>query len=272
MVGAMAIRKTILAEFFLLMWCTALCLAQDLGPEPDVVDATPEAIDSAGAEISLSSEWKLTSTDNVAIGLRVGSILWSGLSMPVSTTSKPVNINGINGKNFLYPLFPIFGIEVRIGLGQTIRLAPSIDLLVDEYVYRADLDRAFRTTHETGSVIGPLATVMGFLVSLPVWFDIPINDRLVLSLAPGIAAYPRVAIMALDKSSGMEKITEALNRETKWLYPETGIAIQYALGSWFTAGLQIQVLYPLYHAWASDGLPFEDGLMVIGTFSFDFYF
>jgi hypothetical protein len=219
--------------------------------------------------------WKLMADDGFALEIRGGTVIWSGLDMPVYDSANPTGLNGINGANFLYPGFPVLGVGTRIGLGPLIRLSPSVDFLIDEYLYRPDYDRAFRTTPETGSAVvsgASLATVLGLLVSVPLWFDLPLTDRLLVSLAPGIAFYPRIAVLPLDNSTGIEKISENLNRDAKWLYPMTGVSISYALGEWFAAGLQVQVMYPIYHAWSTDGLPFHDGLMLTGILGFDLFF
>jgi hypothetical protein len=241
--------------------------------EAPLASIPPESgVEGTGAK---KTTLKLLADDGFALELRGGTVIWSGLDIPAYNPANPTGLNGINGANFLYPGFPILGMGVRIGMGPVIRLAPSLDLLVDEYLYRPDYDRAFRTNPETGSAVASgasLATVLGFLVSVPLWFDLPLTDRLVVSLAPGIAFYPRLAIMPIDNSTGIEKISENLNREAKWLYPQTGVAISYALGGWFAAGLQVQVMYPIYHAWSSDGLPFHDGLMVTGILAFDLFF
>jgi hypothetical protein len=228
----------------------------------------PAQVQPAPAASPVPVAWKLMRDDAIALEARFGSVLWSGFAWP----SGSVATNGINGKNFLYPTIPILGVGVRIGLGQYMRLSPSIDFVFDEYVYRADLDRAFRTQEMTGKSVGPLATVMGIMVGVPLWFDLAVSDRAVFSLAPGVAFYPRFAISALDGSSNIDKITTDLNKDARWLYPQTGLAFHYALTDWFSAGVQIQVMYPIYHLWSSDGLPFYDAMMVTGTIGFDFFF
>ena len=210
---------------------------------------------------------KLMTDTGIGLEMRVGTILWSGLSWPKGSAST----NGINGKNFLYPTLPTFGFGTRFSIDHNIRFCPSLDLIFDEYVYRADLDRAFRTQNMTGNAVGPLATVTGILISVPVWFDFVIEKSMIFSLSSGLAFYPRLALVALDNSTGIDKITENLNREAKWLYPETGIAFYYAINTWMAVGLQGQMMYPIYHFWSTDGLPFYDSMIFTGIVSFDFF-
>jgi hypothetical protein len=250
-----------LVFFVMLGFSNQFVCAAELGS--DVPSTTGNDIGTA-----VAAENKLLSDNSVSVEMRIGSILWSGLAWPDSS----ISTNGINGKNFLYPTIPIIGVGSRFGLTPNIRMTPSIDFIFDEYVYRADLDRSFRTQNMTGSAVGPVASVMGILISVPVWFDFPIEKNMVFSLSAGLALYPRLALVALDGSSGIEKITQSLNREAKWLYPETGIAFHYAVNPWLAVGLECQILYPIYQIWNSDKLPFYDTMMVISTFGFDFFF
>jgi hypothetical protein len=242
-------------------------------PQPSASPETPSPVEPVATDAATPNlTWKLMRGDSIALEARFGSVLWSGFAWPEGANGATVNTNGINGKNFLYPTIPILGVGGRFALGQYIRLTPSLDFVFDEYVYRADLDRAFRTQEMTGKAVGPLATVMGLLVSVPVWFDLPLTEHMVLSLAPGLAFYPRIAVAGLDGSDNIDKISTDLNKEAKWLYPQTGVAFNYALADWFSANVQIQVMYPIYHLWSTDGLPFYDSMMLVGTIGFDFFF
>ncbi len=223
------------------------------------------------AETTQNGDKKLFSDTSFALEMRVGTILWSGVSMPTNADGTNPNVDGINGKNFLYPVMPILGIGARFNLAPNIHMTPALDLLFDEYVYRADLDRAFRTQNTTGNQVGPVATVAGFLVSLPVWFDFKITNYLLFSISPGLSFFPRIALIAIDGSTEINKITNALNREFSWLYPQTGLALDYAIGNTMSIGVQVQVQYPVYHLWSTNGLPFQDSLMINGTIGFDFY-
>lgn len=225
--------------------------------EPELTkDTTPEPI-----------IYKANQENPIALGPRIGNFIWQG-----QVYTGTANRNGIRG-NFIFngPTIPSIGFGTRFGITKLIRLAPSIDFTFDDYVYRADLGRAFQTQSMTGSGTGPVATVMGFLISIPVWFDLNISDRLVFSMAPGISIYPRIALIPIDNSSGIEAISAYLNRDLRWLYPQTGISIKYALDSNTSVGFEIQLLYPIWHLISGDGMSVFDGMIMTGFFGLDFY-
>ena len=214
-----------------------------------------------------SSVLKSNLETNFALGPRIGNFIWMG-----QVTNPLSNYNGIRG-NFIFngPTIPAIGFGVRIGFTKLIRLAPSIDFTFDDYVYRADLNKAFPTQSMTGNAVGPVATVIGFMISIPVWFDISLTERLILSLAPGICIYPRVAMLAVDNSTGIDAITNYLNGDLRWFYPQTGISIKYTFDQSTSVGLELQLLYPIWHLVAADNLSFFDGMILTGFFGLDFY-
>lgn len=238
----------------------AACLAAPtLAAQQDAASSTP-----AVAPV----EFKLNKADSVSLGPRLGNVWWQCQTVPPGTSV----LNGIRG-SFVFngPTIPSIGIGSRIGIGPGLRFSPSLDFVFDEYVYRADLGRAFMTQNMTGSAVGPVATVMGIMVSLPLYFDIKLSERVSLGLAPGLVVYPRIALIAIDNSTGIEQISAALNANLGWLYPETAVSVSYALNPTTNIGFQLAVLYPLSHLFSNDGMG-ADGMMLTGYFGLDFYF
>ena len=234
------------------------------GEDPLISEPGSADLSAPSPEIFLN---KATLKNGIAIGPRIGGFFFQNQRVPSGVS----NINGIRG-NFIFngPTIPTIGFGTRISLNNFLRLAPSIDFTFDEYVYRPDLGQAFSTQSMTGSSIGPVATVMGFMISIPLWFDINLSNRVVLSLAPGIAIYPRIALIPIDNSSGIETISASLNADARWLYPQTGISIKYAIDPSTSVGFEIQVLYPLSHIGKNDNMGL-DGLIITGGFGFDLY-
>lgn len=211
--------------------------------------------------------YKSNLPNSIALGPRIGGFFFQDQEIPMNASST----NGIRG-NFIFngPTIPTIGFGSRIGLSKLVRFAPSIDFIFDEYVYRSDIGRAFTTQSMTGSAVGPVATVMGLMISLPFWFDFYLSDRVILSVAPGIAIYPRIALIPIDNSTGIEIISASLNADLAWLYPQTGVSIKYALDSNTAVGFEVEVLYPLSHIGKNDNMGL-DGLIISGGFSFDLY-
>ena len=211
--------------------------------------------------------YKANLENSIAIGPRIGNFIWQG---QVYTTA--ANRNGIRG-NFIFngPTIPAIGFGTRFGISKLVRFAPSIDFIFDDYVYRSDLGRAFQTQSMTGSATGPVATVLGIMISAPFWFDFNITERLVFGIAPGLSIFPRIALLPIDNSTGIEAISAYLNGDLRWLYPQTGISIKYALDSTTSVGFELQLLYPIWHLISGDGMSIFDGMIMTGFFGLDFY-
>lgn len=248
----------------LFLFCATLSVplaAQESETDSKATGSTESTTDTNAVQdktaIVANNPFKLMDPNNIGLEFRFGYI-WQGQSYPTSPTTEAPDVNGIRSSVFA----TIGGVGTRIGLGSFLRLEPAIEMTADQYVYKTNIGRAFPTQDMTGKSVGPVASVIGLLISVPVNFEFPVSDRIVWDVGPGLAFYPRLIGEVLDGSEGTEAITDYLNGDGRWLYPMVSTGFQFAIADWVSAGLRFRTFLPIWHAWDSEDLPFWDNLLI----------
>lgn len=178
------------------------------------------------------------------------------------------SVNGISSSQIIHQI----GIGAQLSFSQFLGIAPSIDLYLDEYIYLSDHQRAFPTQIQTGSSLGPLATVLAVGINLPWYMSLPIGDLVHFNLAAGPGIILRIPIIPLDGSDDITPIGDYTLGEGRWLnfYLETGFSFRMA--EWFGFSLAPRVILPIWHIWDSYDIPFYDHLLIGLGIGLEFYF
>lgn len=192
--------------------------------------------------------------DGSRLQIRAG-LTWQGqgVDTSVSGTTYP---DGISASELLYFL----GAGMQIPFSRFAGIFPSIDLLLDEYIYLDSYGQAFITQAQTGGTTNPLAQVLGVGVNLPWYMNLPLSEKVRFDFAAGLELLFRIPIYALDGSSDIGKIGAYTMGEGRFinLYLEPGLG--FAMTDNFGFSLSVRTLLPVWHLWDSTSLPFYDTL------------
>jgi len=248
MVYIVLMRKRLLTSI-LLLFTTGLLLYAQSEPTP-----TPSSSPSpTTASPSPSPNLEL----NRAILFDL-DINWQGQPYSTSGGANTYKANGIAPS----PVYPRFGGGYEFKTNRNQYLAFMLLLYFQEYVYREDLGRAFPTQIETGNQTGPIALVMGVLPSAIYRFEFPLASNAILGLGTGIGLNFHIPVLAIDNSSGNDKIANALFGSFKvpMLILET--YGRFPVGSHTSFGPHLRVMLPIYHVWDGENIEFWDNLLV----------
>jgi len=204
-----------------------------------------------------------TSGTRARLQLRWG-ISYLGQGTPTTGSSA----NGISSSQIIHQV----GIGMQISFVPLLGIAPSVDLYTDEYIYLESYKRAFPTQTQTGSSLGPLATVLALGVNVPWYISLPIGDMARFDLATGVGFVFRIPVAALDGSENIAPIGEYILENGRWVhfYLETGFG--FRLVEWFGFSVAAKALLPIWHIWDTQGLPFHDHLMLGLVVGLEFHF
>lgn len=219
----------------------------EAGSVPESTEpATPSQNDTVQSPFKIFGSW---------------SFAYLGQGYPTTADTDHPDVNGIRSSSLNH--LPGFGANIK--LDNAVFLSPSIELLYDEYIYKTNLGMAFPTIiGMTGSDSGgPVGAVLGLLVSIPFDFLFPVSNQVTIELSPGVSFLPYIPVSVIeDKDSvGIDRIGEYLNKDLKWVYPSTAVQVSFKINSSLEAAGRLRVLYPIWHAWANDGLPFYDHMV-----------
>jgi len=184
-------------------------------------------------------------------------LVWQGQSFQTSGASGSYSANGIEAN----PLFTSFAAGFRLKIGVHQYLDMGLTMYLDEYVYRADLQKAFPTQAETGKETGPLALVLGLMPAILYAGEIELSPKAVLGLGAGLAFNFRIPLMALDNSTGIDKIGDYLFGAFKVINPVFEVYSRFPAGNHVTFGPYLRAYLPIYRIWDGDNLPFWDTLL-----------
>lgn len=232
-----------------LLGLTALLQAQNLeqpAPEATVPTNAPVAErDKQGSPGPYSLRIQPSST-------------WQGQSYPTTWSGSGPSPDGIEAS----PLFMLTSIEFHWNIGSQQYLGFALGGFVDEYVWRDDLQRAFPTQIETGSITGPLATVLGLVPRASYGLSLPLSPGNEFWFDLGLSALVRIPVQAIDGSTGIEAIGTYLNKNFKFLYPDLGLGFSFPLSTHLRFGPWARTMIPLSRLWDGENLPFHDTWIV----------
>jgi hypothetical protein len=164
--------------------------------------------------------------------------------------------NGISASQWLNYV----GFAYQFHFSPVLGFSPSIDLYTDEYVYLEEYGQAFITQSQTGSGLGPLATVLGIQLNLPWMMYAPISETARFELSAGLALNFRIPVIPLDGSEDIGLIGSYTMGEGRFinLYLEPGFS--FMMTDWFGFSLSARTVVPVWHLWDSTDLPIWDSM------------
>ncbi len=182
---------------------------------------------------------------------------WQGQSE--GTTGDPESgdfPNGISTSQW----FNHGGVGLIIGIQPFLNFSPSLDFYVDEYIFLEEYGRAFITQAQTGSSLGPLATVLVVQLNLPWMMRLPLSENAGFDFAAGININLRIPAFALDGTSDTGPIASYLLGGGRFLnlYLEPGFS--FGLSESIGFSLAVRSLLPVWQLWDPAGSPFWDSL------------
>ena len=193
-------------------------------------------------------------------------IAWLGQG--TATTSDTGSSNGISSSQIIHH----FGLGSQLSFSPLLGIAPSIDVYLDDYIYLEQYKRAFPTQAQTGSALGPLATVLVLGINVPWFMSLPLDDNVWFNLAAGLGFVLQIPLVPLDGTGDISDIGGYTLGDARWLniYIEPGF--RFRMVNWFGFSLSPKVIFPIWHAWDSHEIPFHDNFQVGLVIGFEFYF
>lgn len=167
------------------------------------------------------------------------------------------------------PVIVLPGLSFSFRLSDVVRFAPGLELSLDEYALVAS-GRAVPTQIETGSAVGPLAVVAGVAVSTPWYFGFFPVPELELAAAVSPTVYFRFPLLPIENTDPAA-IGAYLLGMGRFLYPELRLHIGYRRGPTVAFALEGRALFPIFHIWDEEDLPFWDQLILGGSLSIRFF-
>ncbi len=193
-------------------------------------------------------------------------ISWLGQATATNNVSTP-NPDGISSSQIIHH----FGIGAHISFSPLLGIAPSIDVYFDEYIYLSEFMRAFPTQSQTGSGIGPLATVLSLGINLPWYMSVPVGEFVHFDLAVGLGLVFRIPVAPLDGSGDISPIGDYVLGNGRWLNIYIQPGFRFRLAEWFGFSVSPTAIIPIWHIFDNEELMFYDNLQLGGTIGFDFY-
>ncbi|MGA2764891.1 MAG: hypothetical protein ABSG17_16200 [Spirochaetia bacterium] len=153
------------------------------------------------------------------------------------------------------PLLQSFGVSMPLRSDGPFFLEPSIEFFGTYYEWTGA--RAVPTRYESG--IGFFT--IGSLLSLQAGMLYPVSKSLEMGGALGIDFYLRFPLelqnTAADTSDGLTYFYT----QGRFIYPETRFTTRWHVADGVTLAFTLRALYPLFHLWDGESLPFYDQLM-----------
>jgi hypothetical protein len=163
---------------------------------------------------------------------------------------------------------PAIGVSLPIGITDLFFIEPSLDFAATYYEYAGG--RAVLASMESGSGFFTILPLLSIQAGLK-WSVLPV---LQLGGALGADFLFRFPFEFQNNSAqdiaDMGSAMAYLYSDLRFLYPETRVFMRWKVYENLTLVVSLRVLYPLFHIWDGESLPFYDQLLFSGTIGLAF--
>jgi len=187
------------------------------------------------------------------IDARLG-LFWIGNGYTVDASGNPVQ------KSDVSPLAGGAGIDLGFHLSPSLTLRPAIDLFGIEYAMTTS-GKVVPTQIESADAL----LMLNVLISAPLTMTFPIADKLQLSAGVSPSVLLRIPTIGYG-SPDRAAITAYMYQSARFFYPEAQIGLNYLFTPRVQFGLMLRTLFPIFHFWDGEQVPFWDQMIASGTF------
>jgi len=165
------------------------------------------------------------------------------------------------------PLIPFPGFALPIRISKHFLIEPSLEFY--KYFYEITTgDKAIPTQIETQNN----RQIWGLLVSPRFVFDFPISPRNSLGFFISPVFLFRIPGIAVDQATAPDSsvFTSYFYGAGRFFYPETSLRFTWRASDGVVLKINIRALYPIFHIWDEEDLPFYDQMLLSVGISFSF--
>jgi len=204
------------------------------------------------------SAYGLNFTD---LRLHAGPV-WIGNAYTVDENGDPVQGSDVSPINFT------LGAATRIELGNRLAVVPGIDFFWQEYL-KTDSGKVVPTQIETGSYVGPIAGVLGVIISTPFQYEWQVKEAWTVGGGVSPSLVFRIPLQSIEGSS-LGQITPYFFSSGRFFMPELQGFFAYDFSDRVTFGLTTRFFLPIYNVWDSYSIPIWDEMMILADLSIAF--
>lgn len=186
------------------------------------------------------------------IDVHPGMLLLSN-GYTVDSSGNPVQFSEVS------PLLGSIGGDFGLGLGGPWSLRPGLDVYGVEYAASTS-GKVVPTQLETADS----ALYISTLVSSPIVITWKLNESLALSTGFSPTILVRFPLITYG-SPDLATITSYMYKDARFLYPEVRVGVDYAFRDWVHFGFTLRALFPVFHFWDGEAVPFTDQMIVSGA-------
>ncbi len=193
--------------------------------------------------------WALSVSDIEARG----GLIWVGNGYTVDSSGQPVQFSDVS------PLAGTVGIDFGIPLSSRLTWRPALDLFGIQYAETSS-GKVVPTQIESANAV----LMLNALVSLPFLLTWDVGSS--LSISAGISPSLLFRIPTLSYGNpDRGAITSYMYQSLRFLYPEIQASLLYEFQKTFQFGITLRGLYPIFHFWDGESVPFWDQMLVSGV-------
>ena len=187
-----------------------------------------------------------------------GGVLWIGNG--AGTVDAPVGAPS--------PLLTTYSVTVPLRVSRFFLFVPGIDVFGTRYGFEPGSTKAVPVEIEYASGVWEL----GLVISPAVAFDLPLRGGSHLGVFAGTSFVLRAPIVVWPETATdlRGQVAQYHYGAGRFFYPEAGLYFQWLAFDNLSVALRGKVLFPLFHAWDGESVPFYDQLMVSGAVGFRF--
>jgi len=189
------------------------------------------------------------------------ALFWFGNGYTIDASGNPVQPSEVS------PIVGGVGVGVGLQFSPLLSLRPALDIFGIQYALVSinGAPKAVPTQIETGSAV----LMLNALLSVPLTFTWKLDPQLQFSagVSPSMLfRIPTIGYGTPDRGG----ITSYLYADARFFYPEVQTSIMYRMSDQLNAGFTLRALFPIFHLWDAEAVPFWDQMIISGMLSLRF--
>ncbi len=181
-----------------------------------------------------------------------GGIIWIGNGYTVDKNGNPVQWSDVS------PLVGTVGIGIGIPISQGLSARPALDLFGIQYAQTTS-GKVVPTQIETANAV----LMIDALLSVPLTYTWNLNSSLSISAGASPSLLFRIPTLSYGNPD-RGAITSYMYQSARFFYPEVQASLLYKFQKTFQFGIALRGLFPIFHLWDGEGMPFWDQMMISG--------
>jgi hypothetical protein len=170
------------------------------------------------------------------------------------------------------PILQTFGVSMVLSINDRWYIEPSVEFFGTYYEWTGGMDASTGRAVPTGYESGAGFFTAGGLIACQVRAMFPVTSFLSLGGAAGLDVMVRFPLELTNNSAlsvaGRGPATSYFYSSLRFLLPETRFIMRWQVVDAVGLVFSLRALYPVFHLWDGEGLPFTDQLSVALTIGF----